>query len=47
MADSGDLKRLAKGLSEAGFRQRYGSEEQCREALFAMRWVRIPTKAVS
>ena len=40
MTGSGDLKRLAKGLSEVAFRERYGSEEQCREALFAMRWAR-------
>ena len=40
MAGSGDLKRLAKGLSEVAFWERYGSEEQCREALFAMRWGR-------
>ena len=40
MAGSVDLKRLAKGLSEVAFRQRYGTGEPCREALFAMRWGR-------
>jgi transposase-like protein len=29
---------LAKGLSEAGFRERFGTEEACRKALFEMRW---------
>src|SRR4051795_11107763 len=27
-----------KGLSEAAFRERFGSEEACREALYGMRW---------
>ncbi len=40
MAGSVDLKRLAKGLSEVAFRQRYGTGEPCREAPFAMRWGR-------
>ena len=40
MAGSGNLRRLAKGLSEPAFRERYGTDEQCREALFAMRWGR-------
>jgi hypothetical protein len=29
---------LARGLSEAGFRERFGTEEACRKALFEMRW---------
>jgi ribosomal protein L37AE/L43A len=29
---------LVRGLSEAGFRDRFGTEEACREALFDMRW---------
>lgn len=40
MAGSGDLRRLARGLSEAAFRQRYGIEGQCRTALFELRWGR-------
>ncbi len=35
-AESG-LRRRVKGLSEAEFRQRFGSEAQCRTALFALR----------
>ena len=38
MAPEGGLRRLARGLSEAEFRERFGSEEACRRALFAMRW---------
>jgi hypothetical protein len=40
MAGSGGLKRLARGLSEAAFRERYGAEAQCRAALVKMRWGR-------
>jgi hypothetical protein len=27
------LRRVLKGLSEAGFRERFGTEETCRKAL--------------
>ena len=32
------LRRALKGLSEAAFRERFGTEEACRKALFEMRW---------
>jgi transposase-like protein len=32
------LRRSVKGLSETEFRERLGTEEACREALFGMRW---------
>ena len=32
------VRHRIKGLSEAAFRARFGTEEQCRQALFAMRW---------
>src|ERR671938_8049 len=38
MAAAGGLRRAVKGLSEAAFRERFGSEETCRQALFEMRW---------
>ena len=38
MATAAGLGRAIKGLSEAGFRERFGSEEACRKALFGMRW---------
>ena len=38
MGTEGGLRRRVKGLSEAEFRQRYGTEAQCRAALFALRW---------
>ena len=38
MAAAEGLRRSAKGLSEAAFRERFGTEEACRAALFAMRW---------
>ena len=34
MASADGLRCLARGLSEAGFRERFGTEEACREALF-------------
>ena len=36
-AESG-LRRRVKGLSEAEFRQRFGTEAQCRAALYQLRW---------
>jgi transposase-like protein len=38
MASADGLQRSVKGLSEAAFRERFGTEAACREALFAMRW---------
>ena len=38
MATAGSLRRVVKGLSEAEFRERFGTDEACREALFDMRW---------
>src|ERR687893_3030190 len=38
MAPADGLRRTIKGLSEAEFRQRFGTEEACREALVQMRW---------
>ena len=43
MASADGLRRSVKGLSEAAFRERFGTEEACREALFAMRWREGPT----
>ena len=40
MAGPGGLAGLARGLSEAGFRELYGTEERCRRALFELRWGR-------
>ena len=34
MAAVEDVRRSARGLSEAEFRERFGSEEACRKALF-------------
>jgi transposase-like protein len=36
-AESG-LRRRIRGLSEAEFRQRFGTEAQCRAALYRLRW---------
>ena len=33
MATAEGLRRVVKGLSEAEFRERFGTEEACREAL--------------
>src|SRR3954453_20884898 len=38
MASADGLRRAIKGLSEAEFRERFGTEGACREALFGMRW---------
>ena len=38
MAAADGLRRAMRGLSEAAFRERFGTEEACREALFGMRW---------
>src|SRR5918998_4280220 len=38
MATAEGLRRSVKGLSEAEFRERFGTEEACRQALFEMRW---------
>jgi transposase-like protein len=38
MASTEGLRRSLRGLSEAAFRERFGTEEACRRALFEMRW---------
>src|ERR671927_1067217 len=38
MAPADGLRRSIKGLSEVEFRERFGTEEACREALYGMRW---------
>src|SRR3954467_14783838 len=38
MAAADGLRRAMRGLSEAAFRERFGTEAACRGALFAMRW---------
>ena len=38
MGTESGLRRRVKGLSEAAFRQRFGTEAQCRAALFQLRW---------
>src|ERR671939_1538292 len=38
MASAEGLRRAVRGLSEVEFRERFGTEEACREALFGMRW---------
>ena len=37
MASAEGLRRALQGLSEAAFRERFGTEEACRTALFEMR----------
>src|SRR4051812_39569536 len=37
MASAEGLRRSVRGLSEVEFRERFGTEEACRRALFAMR----------
>jgi hypothetical protein len=38
MATAEGLGRAMKGLSEAAFRERFGTEDACRKVLFEMRW---------
>src|SRR3954454_21230833 len=38
MASADGVRRAIKGRSEAESRERFGTEEACREALFGMRW---------
>jgi transposase-like protein len=38
MTTAEGLRRAGRGLSEAAFRERFGTEEACRRALFEMRW---------
>ena len=38
MVMAAGLRRALKGLSEAAFRERFGSEDACRQALFELRW---------
>src|SRR3954468_18562329 len=38
MAATDGLRRAVRGLREAAFRERFGAEAACREALFARRW---------
>src|SRR4051794_37887003 len=38
MASAKGWRRSLKGLSEVAFRERFGTEEACRTALFEMRW---------
>jgi transposase-like protein len=38
MTAADGLRRAMRGLSEAELRERFGTEEACREALFGMRW---------
>src|SRR5947208_2380588 len=38
MASADGSRRAVEGLSEAAFRERFGTEETCRQALLDMRW---------
>ena len=38
MSPADGLRRTMRGLSEAEFRERFGTEGACRKALFEMRW---------
>ena len=38
MAPVEGLRRSGKGLSEGAFREHFGTEEACRQALFEIRW---------
>src|SRR5215213_3387117 len=38
MAAADGLRRAMRGLSEVEFRERFGGEEACRQALSEMRW---------
>ena len=38
MATAAGVRRSVKGLGEVEFRERFGTEEACRKALFGMRW---------
>src|SRR3954471_17505458 len=38
MASTEGWQRSLKGLSEVAFRERFGTEEACRTALYEMRW---------
>jgi hypothetical protein len=38
MATAAGLRRAMRGLSEAAFRERFGTEEACRKALYDLRW---------
>jgi len=38
MASAEGLRRSVRGLSEAEFRERFGTGEACRKVLFVMRW---------
>src|SRR3954454_21728098 len=38
MTSADGSRRAVWGLSEAAFRERFGTEAACREALFATRW---------